>query len=168
MNSANMINTKKAPRRELAFHCTGCLKEDLAKIEAAHRAGTLGTTGNWTPGENLDHIAVMWEFALDGFPPEARVSFPIRLLARLAKGSMTSGKTLPAGFRIPQSAAYMLPRPNCSFDDGLARLRKVLDRLDRGERMTQKSPAFGSMTHDEWMGLHLGHAQLHLGFLQVD
>ncbi len=167
MSDAYRINTKNSPRRELAFHCTGCLKEDLAKIEAAHRAGTLGTTGNWTPGENLDHIAATWEFALDGFPPEARVSLPIRLVARLMKGSMTSGKTLPAGFQIPQSAAYMLPRPRCSFDDGLARLRKVLDRLDRGEQMTQRSPAFGSMTHDEWMRLHLGHAQLHLGFLQL-
>jgi hypothetical protein len=161
-----MINTKKAARRELSFHCTGCLKEDLAKIEAAHRAGTLRTTGNWSAGENLDHVAVMWEYALDGFPPEAKVSFPIRLVARLMKGSMTSGKTLPAGFKIPQNAAYMLPRPNCAFEVGLARLRKVLDRLDRGEQMTHASPAFGSMSHDEWMRLHLGHAQLHLGFLQ--
>jgi len=167
MNDAHRINTKKAVRRELAFHCTGCLKEDLAKIEAAHRAGTLGTTGNWTPDENLDHVAVMWEFALDGFPPEAKIALPIRLLARLMKGSMTSGKTLPAGFKIPGNAAYMLPRPKCSFEDGLARLRKVLDRLDRGEQMTQRSPAFGVMTHDEWMRLHLGHAQLHLGFLQL-
>ena len=53
------INTKHAERRDLSFHCTGCLKEDLAKIEAAHRAGSLRTTGNWTAGENLDHIAIM-------------------------------------------------------------------------------------------------------------
>ena len=32
------INTKKAARRELSFHCTGCLKEELARIEAAQRA----------------------------------------------------------------------------------------------------------------------------------
>ena len=159
------IDTRHAERRDLSFHCTGCLKEDLAKIEAVHRAGTLRATGNWTPGENFDHIAIMWEFALDGSPPEAKVPFIIRMIAPLMKRSMTSGKTLPAGFKIPQSASYMSPRPQCSFEAGLARLRKVLDRLDRGEQMTHASPAFGRMTHDEWMRLHLGHAQLHLGFV---
>ena len=29
------INTKKAPRRELTFHCNGCVNADLASIEAA-------------------------------------------------------------------------------------------------------------------------------------
>jgi hypothetical protein len=159
------INTKHAERRDLSFHCTGCLKEDLAQLEAGYRAGTLRTTGNWTAGENLDHIAIMWEYSLDGAPPEAKVPFIIRLIAPLMKRRATSGKTLPAGFKIPQNASYMMPRSGCSFEDGLARLRKVLDRLDRGDQMTHASPAFGKMSHDEWMGLHLGHAQLHLGFV---
>lgn len=160
-----MINTKKAPRRPLSFHCTGCLKEELGRIESAHRAGTLGKTGNWTPGENLDHVARLWEYAFDGFPPEARVNILIKMFARLMKGSMTSGKTLPAGFKYGGAASYMAPRPGCSVEAGLARLRAVLDRLDRGEQMRATSPAFGALTHDEWMRLHLGHAQLHLGFV---
>ena len=159
------INTRKVPRRELSFHCTGCLKEELARIEAAHRAGTLRQTGFWTPGENLDHVAKVWELSLDGFPPEARVPFFIRIVARLMKGRMTSGKTLPSGFKIPKGGEYMLPRAGCSLDEGLDRLRKLLERLDRGEQMTVPSPAFGPMTHDEWMRLHLAHAQLHLGFI---
>ncbi len=160
-----MINTRNAPRRELAFHCTGCLKGELARIESAHRSGSLRQTGNWTPGENLDHVAKMWEFSLDGFPPEARVPFFIRIVARLVKGRMTSGRTLPSGFSIPKGGEYMLPLAGCSFDAGFARLQTVLDRLDRGERMRVPSPAFGPMTHDEWMRLHLAHAQLHLGFV---
>ena len=159
------INTRHAERRDLSFHCTGCLKEDLAQLEAGYLAGTLRTTGNWSAGENLDHIAIMWEYSLDGAPPEAKVPFIIRLIAPLMKRSMTSGKTLPAGFKIPQNASYMMPRSGCSFEDGLARLRTVLDRLDRGGQMTHASPAFGKLSHDEWMGLHLGHAQLHLGFV---
>jgi hypothetical protein len=159
------INTRHAERRDLSFHCTGCLKEDLAQLEAGYLAGTLRTTGNWSAGENLDHIAIMWEYSLEGAPPEAKVPFIIRLIAPLMKRRATSGKTLPAGFKIPQNASYMMPRSGCSFEDGLARLRKVLDRLDRGEQMTHASPAFGKMSHDEWMGLHLGHAQLHLGFV---
>lgn len=163
--STSMIDTRRAPRRELSFHCTGCLKEELARIEAAHRSGTLRQTGFWTPGENLDHVAKVWEFSLDGFPPEARVSFFIRILARLVKSRMTSGKTLPPGAKIPKGGGYMLPRTGCPFDKGLDRLRKLLERLDRGEQMTVPSPAFGRMTHDEWMRLNLAHAQLHLGFI---
>lgn len=163
--SASTGNAVKAARRELSFHCTGCLKEELARIEAAQRAGTLRHTGGWTAGENLDHIAKVWEFALDGFPPDARMPLLMRLIARLMKGRMTSGKTLPAGFRIPKGGEYMLPRAGCSFADGMARLRRVVDRLDHGAQMTVASPAFGPMTHDEWMRLHLAHAQLHLGFL---
>ena len=60
----------------------------------------------------------------------------------------------------------MEPRQGVAFEVALARLRRVLDRLDRGERMEQRSPAFGAMSHDEWLRLHLGHAQLHLGFLR--
>ncbi|MEY5031744.1 MAG: hypothetical protein RL354_775, partial [Planctomycetota bacterium] len=129
MTQSTMVNTKTAPRRELSFHCTGCLKEELARVEAAHVAGTLTHTGNWTAGENLDHIALVWEFAFDGPPPSARVPLLMRVIGPLMKRWFTSGKTLPAGFKIPQSAAYMEPRPDVAFEVGLARLRRVLDRL---------------------------------------
>lgn len=163
--TATPVNTSKAPRRELSFHCTGCLKEDLAKIEAADRAGTLRVTGNWTAGENLDHVAKTIEFSIDGFPPEVRIAWPVRMIARLMKGRMTSGKTLPAGFQLGSDADFFLPAPGTSVDAGLARLRRVLDRLDAGAKCTVPSAAFGAMTHDEWMRLQLGHAQLHLGFI---
>ena len=161
------INTKKAPRRELAFHCNGCVNADLASIEAAHIAGTLAHTGNWSEGEILDHVAKMWEMAFDGFPPESTPNFAIKIIARLMKGRMTSGKTLPAGFQLPANARFMLPTTGTSFDEGMQRMRAVLGRLDRGEQMTATSPVFGKMSHDEWMRLHLGHAQLHFGFLAL-
>ena len=107
----------------------------------------------------------MWEYALDGFPPDARTDFLNRILARLIKPMMTSGKTLPAGLNYGSAASYMAPRAGCTVEQGLARLRRVLERLDHGERMSHASPVFGAMTHDEWMRLQLGHAQLHLGFI---
>ena len=161
------VDTRKAERRALSYHCTGCLKEDLAKIEAADRAGTLRTTGNWTAGEILDHVAKTIEFSIDGFPPEVRVPWPVRMVARLMKGRVTSGKTLPPGFKLPKESAAFLPAPGTSTADGLARLRRVVDRLDAGARCVHPSPAFGAMSHDEWMRLHLGHAQLHVGFIAI-
>jgi hypothetical protein len=161
------VDTRRAPRRALSFHCAGCLKEDLAKIEAAETAGTLRVTGNWTAGEILDHVAKTIEFSIDGFPSSVRVAWPVRVIARLMKGRVTSGRTLPAGFKLPKESAAFLPAPGTSTRDGLARMRRVLDRIDGGARCTHASPAFGAMSHDEWMRLHLGHAQLHLGFVQL-
>ncbi len=162
-----LIKTKNAPRRALSFHCTKCLRSELASLQAAHAAGTLTHTGNWSEGEILDHVAKLWEFAFDGFPEKVAPNFIIKLIARTMKGKFTSGKTLPAGFNLPKHASFMLPTSGVSFDDGLARLTRVLDRMDRGERMTVVSPAFGALTHDEWMRLHLGHAQLHIGFMAI-
>ncbi|MCE2882911.1 MAG: DUF1569 domain-containing protein [Planctomycetaceae bacterium] len=161
-----MVHTKNAPRRELSFHCTGCLKEELARIEAAEARGELATTGNWSAGEILDHVAKVWEFSLDGFPPEAKVAFPLQLVARLMKRRFTSGKTLPAGFQAGKGGQYMMPAAGTTTAAGLARLRRVVARLDAGEEMNKPSPAFGALTHDEWMRLHLAHAQLHLGFIR--
>lgn len=159
------IDTKKAARRELSFHCTGCLKEELARIEAAEAAGTLACTGNWTPGEILDHVALTWEFAFDGWPAEAKPPFWMRLFGRLLKKRVTSGATTPAGIRLPKEASFLMPTPGAPFGPALARLRAVLDRIDRGEQATATSPMFGPMTHDESTRLNLGHAQLHLGFV---
>ena len=159
------VNTKKAARRELSFHCTGCLKEELARIEAAHHAGKLSHTGNWSEGEIFDHLAIGMEFSIDGFPPDMKVPFVMRIMARMFKGMVTSGKTLSPGFSPPKGSEAFLPRTGVSFDQGLARLRKVIDRLDSGAKCTGVSPAFGALSHDEWMRLHLGHAQLHIGFI---
>lgn len=165
MINTSMIDTRTAPRRELHFHCTGCLREELAAIEVAARESRLSHTGNWTPGEILDHVAKAWEFSIDGFPREVRLPWYFKLMARAMKGRMTSGKTLPAGFQLGSDADFFLPAPGTSVDAGLARLRRVLDRLDAGAKCTVPSAAFGAMTHDEWMRLQLGHAQLHLGFI---
>jgi len=70
-----------------------------------------------------------------------------------------------AGFKLPKDAAALLPRAGVSFEDGMARLRHALARLEAGERMTHPSSFLGPLTHDEWVRLNLNHTQLHLGFL---
>ncbi len=165
--TSNPINTKKAARRALSFSCTKCVREELARVEAAYASGALTHTGNWTEGEILDHVAKMWTMAFDGFPEHARPPLIIKLIARLMKGKFTSGKTLPAGFKLPKQASFMLPDAGTTFEVGMQRMLRVLDRVDAGERMTIESPAFGKLSHDEWIRLHLSHAQLHFGFLAI-
>lgn len=162
---AQPVSTRRAVRRPLHFHCLNCITAELDRIEAAHGAGTLATTGNWTPGENIDHCAKLFEFALDGFPTMA--PWFVRTVARLfLRNRATSGRTAPAGFRLPKDAAYMLPRPGIPFEQAMARMRRCLARIAAGERMTRPNPIFGPMAHGEWVRMQCGHCQLHLGFLQ--
>ncbi len=161
------INTKRAPRRELAFSCADCLRAELDRIGAAHARGTLRTSGNWTPGENLQHCAKLFECAMDGWPTTA--PWVVRVLGTLIfKKRLTSGRTPPAGIPLGKDTAFLLPEPGCSFDKGMAAMREVLARLDGGKLMQVPSPVFGKLSHDEWMRCCLGHAQLHLGFLWLE
>ncbi len=157
------VDTVKAPRRELSFKCLGCLAGELDRIEAAHAAGALRTTGNWTAAEAIDHCAILFEVALDGAPKQAPLF--VRLIGRMMKSSALKPRTMRAGFKLPAGASYLLPRPGVAFDDAMGRMRRALARIDRGEKMDKPSAWLGPMTHDEWVRLQINHTQLHLGFI---
>lgn len=157
------VDTAKSARRALDFHCFGCLKGELDKIDAAHRAGKLKTTGNWTSGEILDHCAILMEHALDGSPKQA--PWIARLFGKMMKAKMLKRGTMSPGFKLPKDAKHLLPRPGVTYEEGMGRIRKALSRVDKGEQMTKPSGWLGAMTHDQWERLHLNHTQLHLGFI---
>lgn len=159
------VNTAKATRRPLHFKCLGCLKGELDRIDAAYRAGTLATSGNWTPGENLDHCAITFEIGLNG--SGMKLGLVVRLVGRLLKGIITSDRpgAMRPGFKLPASAVELAPRPGVTFQEGMSRIRRAIGRLDAGERMTQPSPLLGALTHEQWVRLNLNHTQMHLGFL---
>lgn len=50
------VGTRRAPRRELRLRSLDQVREELARIEAGGAAGSLITTGNWTPGEKVAHV----------------------------------------------------------------------------------------------------------------
>jgi len=158
---------KAAPRRALRFTALDDLAADLDAIEAGHRAGTLVTTGNWTPGENLHHCAKVWAFSLDGWPPDAKPPGWLKFLATpFIKKSAVSGKPAPVGIPFPKGLESAFgPKPGVTFEEGMGLMRSGVSRVKAGERFTHPSPLFGPLTHDEWLRLHLGHCAMHLGFL---
>lgn len=158
-----LIDTTKAPRRMLQFRCLGCLAAELDRIQNAHDNGTLATTGNWSAGEILDHCANLFDLALDGAPRKA--PFIARLFGRLVKGKVLKPGTMPPGFKLPAGATELLPRPGISFAEGMAHMRRALNRINAGERMAKPSAWLGPLTHDQWVRLQLNHTQLHLGFI---
>lgn len=162
-----MVNTKQAQRRDLKFNSIDDLSAELDRIQHAHDAGTLSTTGNWSPGQNLQHLAIVWKAGIDGFPPEMKPPFFIKWPARwLFKKRATAGETAPAGIKLPKQASKIIPVAQVAFDQGMHQLREQIARTTGGERFAAHSPIFGDMTHEQWTNLQLGHCQLHLGFLQ--
>lgn len=157
------IDTKRVTdRRKLRFDTLAALRTDLEQLETAHRAGSLRHTGNWLPGRNLAHLAAFANYAFDGYPMRSPPWF-IRLLVKGRKDTYIRG-TMPLGVRIPGVAGGTVGADDVPFDEGLARLRAALDRLER-TAPTRPNPLFGPLTHEEWTQMQLRHAELHLGFL---
>ena len=163
------VDTKTAPKRDLSFRSLDDVAADLDRIEAAAQAGTLSTTGNWTPAENLDHTSRFMEMSMDGFP-EGKPPLVMRAIVGLFKGMILKqamgGKPSPAGIKLPKGAEYLMPRADATLEEGVARVRAIIGRVKSGEEFSQASPLFGKLTHEQWVGIHCGHCAMHWSFLQ--
>ncbi len=145
---------------------------DLDRIQVAHEAGTLRTTGNWTAGQICEHCANFMKAAFDGFVDEQgkQVKFPfyLRFLGVALLKPMIGRSHMKPGIKLPAEAKSMLPEDDREFDRGIELLRAQIARVDAGERMQQASPLFGKLPHDKWVKLHLDHCRLHMGFIQTN
>ena len=160
------VDTKKSERRTLQFNDIAALEAELSSLEAAHAAGTLRTTGNWTPGQIFQHCARFWSGAIEGFPGDMKPPLLMKWAAQLViKRLAVRGAPPPAGIKLPPEADPILPDDDVPFEQGLSELRTQLERIKSGEQFTAVSPLFGKLTHDQWQRMQLGHCQLHFGFI---
>ena len=150
--------------RTLRFASLDELLADFERLAAAERAGTLRRCGNWTLGQALGHLAAWGQFAFDGLP--MRTPWFVKLILRTQKRKYLRGP-LPRGVKIPKVAGGTLGTEPLSLDEGLSRYRAVTERLRR-EAPTKPSAVFGPLTHEEWIALHLRHAELHLSFFKPE
>ena len=162
-----MINTKQAPRRELEFKSLDELKAELDRIDAAHAAGNLGKTGNWSPAQNLEHLGSFWTCSLDGFPP-GKPPLPLRIMAQLLfKKKAVAGGSPPPGFPIPKGVSLLIPDENVELAGASEKLRNCIHSTENGDAYVPESPLFGKVTREQWTTMHLGHCALHLGFVDI-
>lgn len=160
-----MINTKKVTRRPIRLNSLDELLAEADRLAQADRQGRLKRLGNWTLGQALNHLAAWINFNYEGFPPRAKPPAVIRFLLRFMRNRFLNNG-LPAGVNIPKVEGGTYAVEVVSTDEGLARLRKAVQRL-RTEPPKFQSPAFGPMTDEERIKLNLRHAELHLGFMDV-
>ncbi len=155
---------KVTDRRELHFESFAAIRRDLDTLEAAHRAGTLRSTGNWTPGAIFGHLAGFMEYPYDGYPPElGPPPWIVRAILKLLKNKYLY-KPLPAGVSIPGVKGGTVGAVDAPFDQALPRLRKAIARMDTSPPTTP-NVVFGPMTHEEWRSLQCRHCELHLSFM---
>ena len=87
----------------------------------------------------------------------------VEIIAPFLKNSALT-KPLKPGIKLPKSAEQYLPDPLLTMEDSLAECHKAVARLAT-ETPKAKHPFFGAMASEEWMALHLRHAELHMSFV---
>ena len=159
------MTVKKTPatqRRCLRFESLDDVLLDAENL-AARPTRQLG---NWSLGQNLMHLATVYEKSIDGtfFRPGwllrvfAKVFMPLWKRWALSRG-------IPAGIRPP---AFMFrevaPPDQVSTEDGLRAIRRAIGRL-KAESQRDWEQCFHSFTRSEWDQFHMRHAELHLSFI---
>jgi hypothetical protein len=163
---ATSVDTSKVKRRDLNFESVDDALAELGRIMEADQAGRLRTLGNWTPGQVMGHVAAWIDYGFDGYPIDPPPWF-VRWILRMRLKKYLHGK-LPAGVRIPRIENGTVGTEPYSTVEGGERLRRALQRFQRGEPAKYDSPAFGPMSPEDRVQLNLRHAELHLGFLTYD
>jgi len=161
-----MASSKSSGRphhRKIHFNSIDEVLAEVERIRTADHEGRLETSGNWTAGQILAHIAAWIEYGYTGYPVKP-VPFPLSIILRwMGKRILKNG--MKPGVRIPGVKAGTFGQDASSVADGAERLNRAFLRLKSGEKCSYDSPAFGVMSHEDRIRLNLRHAELHLGFL---
>jgi hypothetical protein len=168
MPAAPVNTAHVSGRRRVRLRSIDDLDQAADDVAAAVAAGAMRPLGNWSPGQVLWHIAKLIELSFDGFPFRYKRG-PVwltRLLGFVSWRGLIWIAFWP-GFRNPPYAAVLEPDPALTLDEAVAYLRQQIGRIRNGERMTQASGVEGPYRHDQWVYVHLRHAELHLSFLAI-
>ena len=158
-----------ANRRSLHLQTLDDLAAEIDRLVAAAEAGKVRPRGNWSTAQVLWHISKFVECSFDGFPFRYRRGPPwLTRLFRLVSWRWLIALAFRAGFKNPPEAAVLEPDPLLSIDSAAVHLRAQIARIYNGERMTQECSVDGPYSHEQWLYIHLRHAELHLSFLTVE
>jgi len=144
------------------------LMDEIDRIVAAVVAGKVLPLGKWSPAQVLWHIGKFIELSFDGFLFRYRRGPDwITRLFRLLAWRWLIAVCFRPGFRNPPEAVVLEPDPSITLDAASDYLRQQIRRIRNGERMTQCCSVDGPYSHEQWVYIHLRHAELHLSFLAI-
>lgn len=163
------INTKQvSDRRTVKLATLDDLAAEADRIAQAEATGAVRPLGNWSPGQNLQHLARFMTCSIDGFGGKPPVW--LRLLGRVMR--LVFGKKLflnppPPGMQLPPDLPFV-PDAEVGAAGAAAELRAVIDRVKGGAKFLPASPVLGRLSREQWIELHLRHAEMHLSFVGLD
>jgi hypothetical protein len=96
-----------------------------------------------------------------------RAPWFIRLIVGRRKNRYLNS-AMPSGVRIPGIQNGTFGTEDLPIEEGAARLRRAIARLESGQQPAHPSPVFGMLSLDEVTRLNLRHAELHLSFLHPE
>ena len=141
----NRIDTRNtADWRKLRFNSIEDCVAEVRRIMAADQKGRLGTSGNWTPGQAMAHVASWIEYAYEGFPVR-RPPFFVRWILRLRLKKMLDNG-MSRGVQIPGIKNGTVGMDDMETLDAANRLLAALTRLESSDEAKYDSPAFGPMS----------------------
>lgn len=144
-------------RRNLHLTTLDEVRDDIEAIAA----GSYVTVGKWSFAQILDHLASAMNSSIDGFPFKG--SWFVRwFVSPFIKNSILT-KQMKPGFKLPKKFSSYLPSSDCTMEEALPKVLKAIKRFEN-ELPEADHPFFGTMASEEWMCLHLRHAELHLSF----
>lgn len=137
---------------------------EQAMAEANRLAGCkVSTSGNYSLGQILEHLARALDFAI-GVGPTMRIPWIGRVIGRIIRGRIIKGPPKP-GVKLPKKGQSLLwPTEPVETQTGLQRLQDAYRRFIQVEQY-QPHPFFGKMTAEEHHKLQCRHFELHLGFV---
>ena len=137
---------------------------DIAADARAVAGGPHRTTGNWNASQIVGHVTDLIELSNRG--SDIRFPWPIRLLGRGLKLAGLHTKPLRAGLKAPKAISAMIEQhQGVPIEEALSRLDAEVAESQR-KPMSHPSPLFGPLSHEEWVGVHRRHAELHFSFLE--
>jgi Protein of unknown function (DUF1569) len=154
------MSTTVPERRRVKYTC---FQDVAADAERAVQQNA-PTTGNWSLGQILEHLAIGDEKTIDGF--EFAAPWPVQLVARLFLKKRVLRDGLRPGFQLsPKAEKHLVPGetdPHAALDH----LRRAIHRLET-ESKRSPHPFFGRLTQDESDRLMLRHSELHMSFVKL-
>ena len=151
-------------RRTLSFQSLDDILRDAEQLAVSPQR----TTGQWTCGQILHHLAKGADACFDGFGDNSFVPWWARwFIAPLMKKQFLN-KTMRAGIKVPPEVTSLTPDPHISVAAALAELRRALGRFET-ETPTMPHPFLGRLKNkQEYIQLQLRHSELHLSFVHPE
>ena len=146
-------------RRELHFSSMADILENVEYLAAGDPPRS---TGNWTPAQIVEHVGRVIDYSIEGFPTP-KAAMPVRFIAWLLR-RIVLARPMQPGIKLPGRFANLLPDHGTIWDDAVDRFRAVYAKLAT-RQMTQPSPVFGRLSHQQWEQLHCRHAEMHFSFM---